>query len=137
MRVRKMGGSTRLRPESMQLTLRPESRLVELRFLIEISLTGEHGKAIVGALKSVLVEGEPFAPFADAKGVRGTDADYRAVTGEFFGRHRDTARIALVNLGPIIRIVAEMFRVGIGIHMKTFPDEDGARSWLRTQGIRT
>ena len=65
----------------------------------------------------------------------GTDADYRAVTGGFFGQHRDTARIALINLGPIIRIVAEMFRVGIRLQMRTFADEAAARTWLRTQGI--
>jgi hypothetical protein len=122
--------------ESMEIALHPESRLVELRFAPKTSLTHQHGAAIVDALKSVMgTQGERFALFADAKGVSGTDADYRAVTGEFFGRHRDTARIALINLGPIIRVVAEMFRVGIRLQMKTFGDEAAARAWLRTQGI--
>jgi hypothetical protein len=122
--------------ESMEIALRPESRLVEIRFAPKTSLTGQHGAAMVDALKSVMgAQGERFALFADAKGVSGTDADYRAVTGGFFGQHRDTARIALINLGPIIRVVAEMFRVGIRLQMRTFDDEAAARAWLRTQGI--
>jgi stage II sporulation SpoAA-like protein len=122
--------------ESMQVAAHPQGRLVEIRFAPGTRLTGAHGTAIVDALKSVMgTEGERFALFADAEGVSGTDADYRAVTGGFFAQHRDTARIALVNLSPIVRIVAEMFRVGIRLQMKTFGDEMAARAWLRTQGI--
>jgi hypothetical protein len=122
--------------DSMQFVLHPESRLVEVCFAPHTTLTGQHGAAMVDALKSVMGrEGELFALFADAKGVVKTDADYRAVTGGFFGQHRDAARIALINLGPIIRIVAEMFRVGIRLKMRTFDDEAAARAWLRTQGI--
>jgi hypothetical protein len=127
---------TRIAADLMEFTVHPESRLVVLRFLADVSLTGKHGEALVDAFESVLVDGERFGLLADAKGVRGTDADYRAVTGGFFGQHRDTARIALINLGPLIRIVAEMFRVGVGLQMKTFGDAAAARSWLRTQGIR-
>jgi hypothetical protein len=121
---------------STAITLHPEARLVVVRFAPDTSLTGKDGAAIVAALESLIgtTDGR-FALFADAKGVRGTDADYRSVTGEFFGRHRDTARIALINLGPLIRIVAEMFRVGVSLHLRTFGDEAAARTWLRTQGI--
>lgn len=119
----------------LELTLLPESHLVVLRFTAEVTLTGAHGRAIVDALEGVRTDGKRFGLFADTKGVRGTDGDYRAVTGKFFGQHRDTARIALINLGPIIRVVAEMFRVGIGIQMRTFADEAAARAWLRTEGI--
>src|SRR5260370_15122962 len=120
---------------SMELALYPESCLVVLRFVAEVSLTGKHGETLVDALRRVIVDGERFALLADAKQVRGTDGDYRAVTGKFFGQHRATARIALVTLGPIIRVVAEMFRLGIGLQKNTFADEAAARVWLRTQGI--
>ena len=119
----------------MKFTLHPESHLVVLRFATDVTLTGKHGEALVGALEGVIADGEMFGLLVDAKEVCGTDGDYRSVTGEFFGRHRDAARIALFNLGPIIRIVAEMFRVGIGVQMRTFADEAAARSWLQTQGI--
>jgi hypothetical protein len=119
----------------MEFRLYRAAHLVVLRFGAEVSLTGRHGEALVDALKSVIVDGERFGLLADAKGVQGTDADYRAATGAFFGQHRDNARIALINLGPIIRIVAEMFRVGVRLQMKTFGDEAAARAWLRTQGI--
>ena len=122
---------------SMELTLYPEWRLVVLRFVTDISLMGTHGVALVDALKSVTgASGERFALLADCKGAYATDADYRAATGNFFRDHRDAARIALFNLGPIIRVVAEMFRVGIGLHLKTFADEAAARAWLQAQGIR-
>src|SRR6185295_1591510 len=114
----------------------PESRLVVVSFAAETSLTGEHGAALVDAMKRVLgPSGQRFGLLADAKGVSGTDADYRTVTGAFFSQQRDVARIALINLGPIIRVVAEMFRIGIGLHLKTFSDEASARSWLRQQDI--
>jgi hypothetical protein len=121
---------------SIEIVKHPEARLVEVCFAPNTSLTGPHGAAMVDALQSVMgAHGERFALFADAEGVSGTDAEYRAVTGQFFGQHRDIARIALINLGPIIRIVAEMFRVGIRLQMRTFDNELSARAWLRTQGI--
>jgi hypothetical protein len=120
----------------MKIAVRPDSRLVEISFAPKTSLTGQHGAAMVEALERVTGDGrEPFGLFADAAGVAGTDADYRAVTGRFFSQHRGTARIALINLGPIIRIVAEMFRVGIRLQMRTFDDEEAARAWLRKEGV--
>lgn len=80
-------------------------------------------------------EGEPFAVFANAAGLHGTDAEYRARASGFFRQHRDTAFIALINLGPVIHVVVELFRVGTGIQLKTFANEAAARSWLRAKGI--
>jgi hypothetical protein len=79
--------------------------------------------------------GEPFAVLADAAGLGGTDGEYRAEASRFFRPHRDHAFIALINVGPVIHVVVEMFRVGTGIQLKTFADEAAARSWLRTKGI--
>ena len=45
------------------------------------------------------------------------------------------AFIALINSGPVIHVVVEMFRVATGIPLKTFADETAARSWLRTNGV--
>jgi hypothetical protein len=122
--------------DSIKIAVRRESRLVEVSFAPNTRLTRQHGTAIVEALAEVTRDGrETFGLFADAAGVAATDADYRAVTGDFFSQHRATARIALINLGPIIRIVAEMFRVGIRLQMRTFDDEPAARAWLRKEGI--
>ena len=121
---------------SIQITLHPESHLAVARFATNTTLTGEHGKLLIDALASLAgASGEPFALLADTAGVSGTNADYRAVTAAFFRQHRGTARIALLNLAPAIRVVAEMFRVALGLDLKTFADEDAARSWLRTKGI--
>jgi len=121
---------------SMEITSHPASRLAVLRFVADTSLTGVHAAALVAALETVLgATGEPFALLADVASVRGTDSDYRAKTGTFFRSHRDTARIALVNLGPLIRVVADMFRVALGLQLRSFADDASARAWLRIQGI--
>jgi hypothetical protein len=39
-------------------------------------------------------------------------------------------------MGPIVRLAAEMFRIGTGLKLKAFADEASARAWLRTMGIR-
>jgi hypothetical protein len=78
---------------------------------------------------------EPFGVLADADALGGTDAEYRAKASRFFREHRGRAFIALIHVGPLIHIVVEMFRVGTGIPLKTFPDEITARAWLRTKGI--
>jgi hypothetical protein len=121
---------------SLELRWDAPSRVASLAFSGETQLTGKHGAAMVDALTRWIGESkETFALLADCRGVTATDAGYRSATGDFFGAHREAARIALVNLGPVIRVVAEMFRIGIRIHLKTFPDEASARAWLRTQGV--
>ena len=121
---------------AMEITWHAESRLAVARFTSEVSLTGQHGTAMADALgRWIGTSVEPFALLADAERVTGTNGDYRAATGRFFGDHREAARIALIHLGPVIRVVAEMFRIGIRLQLKTFADEAAARAWLRTQGI--
>jgi hypothetical protein len=121
---------------STEITWDPSSRVARVRYSPGVSLTGADGPFLVEALTRWIGEaGEPFAVLADAKGLRGTDAEYRAAASHFFRRHRDHAFIALINLGPVIHVVVEMFRVGTGIQLKTFADEAEARSWLRTRGI--
>jgi hypothetical protein len=38
-------------------------------------------------------------------------------------------------VGPVIRVVAEMFRIATGIQLRGFADEAAARGWLREKGI--
>jgi hypothetical protein len=121
---------------SMEVTAFPALRLAVLRFAADTSLTGEHGAVLVAALETVVGDGgQPFGLLADTARIGGTDAEYRATTGVFFKDHRDRARIALYHLGPLIRVVAEMFRIAVGLQMRSFKDEAAARAWLRTQGI--
>jgi hypothetical protein len=129
-------GADEITSESLALVWHSESRLAVLRFLTDTQLTGKHGKVLVDALTGWIgTTTTPFALLADAKGVHSADADYRTTTGVFFRQHRDAAYVALINLGPLIRFVAEMFRIGTGLQMKAFADEEAARSWLRSKGI--
>jgi hypothetical protein len=107
-----------------------------IRYLPDTHLVGEDGRVLIESLTGWIgTEGRPFAILADAKGVQGTDADYRSKMGAFFKGHRRTASIALVNMGPVIRIVTEMIRIGTGIELKAFADDAAARGWLRSRGI--
>ena len=121
---------------STEITWSSEERLAGVRYTLGTTLTSKDGDFLVEALTGWIgAKGQPFAVFADAAGLHGTDAEYRAKASGFFRQHRDTAFIALINLGPVIHVVVELFRVGTGIQLKTFAHEAAARSWLRTKGI--
>jgi hypothetical protein len=112
------------------------SRVALVRYAAGADLTGVDGPVLVDALTGWIgANHEPFAVLADGAGLHGTNAEYRASVSRFFRQHRDSAFIALVNLGPVIHVVVEMFRVGTGIQLKAFAGEAAARSWLRTKGI--
>jgi hypothetical protein len=124
--------------ESTEIQWDPHSRVAFVRYAAGATLTGADGPVLVDALTRWMgADGEPFAVLADGAGHRGTNAEYRANVCRFFRQHRHTACIALSNLGPVIHVVVEMFRVGTGIPLKSFNDEAAARSWLRTKGIAT
>ena len=122
--------------ESMEIRWDPRSRIAAVLYAPDSNLTAEDGDILVDALTGWIgTQGERFAVLADGTGLRSTSAPYRAKASRFFRVHRDTACIALVNLGPVIQIVVEMFRVGTGIQLKAFASEAAARSWLAAKGI--
>lgn len=121
---------------STEITWDPGSRVASVCYADGASLTGADGPLLVDALtRWIGVTSAPFAVLANGAGLRGTNAEYRASVSGFFRQHRDTAFIALINLGPVIHIVVEMFRIGTGIQLKAFADDAAARSWLRAKGI--
>jgi hypothetical protein len=114
----------------------PESRLAVLRFAPGISLGAAEAALLVDSLTGWIGgDDRPFGLLADTKGVRGTDAEYRARTRDFFKQHRARGFVAVVNMGAVIRVVADMFRLATGIQLRGFPDEAQARAWLRERGI--
>jgi hypothetical protein len=126
----------KLTSPSTEITWHAASRVAFVRYSTGAVLTRTDATFLVTALAGWVGAGrEPFAVLADAAGLGGTDGEYRAEASRFFRQHRDRAFIALINLGPVIHVVVEMFRVGTGIQLKTFADESAARAWLRTKGI--
>jgi hypothetical protein len=123
---------------STKIHWNPRSRIALVRYAVGASLVGTDGPFLVEALTGWIgASGESFGVLADGAGLRGTNAEYRASVSRFFRQHRNAANIALINLGPVIQIVVDMFRVGTGVQLKAFPDEGAARSWLRTKGVGT
>jgi hypothetical protein len=124
--------------DSTRITWDGPSRIASVRYSEGALLTSKDGTFLVDALSRWIGEDrDPFAVLADGAGLGGTDAEYRAKASRFFRQHRDHAFIALINLGPVIHVVVEMFRLGTGVQLKTFSDETAARSWLRTRGVAT
>jgi hypothetical protein len=126
--IRVASGSTRI-------AWHPAARVATIRYARDTNLTGKDAVFLVDSLMGWIANGEPFAVLCDADGIGGTDAEYRRVTGSFFRQYRDASCIALFNLGPALRLVAETFRIGTGIQVKAFADETAARAWLRTKGF--
>ena len=123
---------------TVQLTWDPESRVAAMLFDQQTRSTGENATALVSAFGEWLsadLERKPFALLADAARLDAMDAGWRSVWGKFFREHRHHAWIAVFHMGPLIRIGAEMFRLGTGVRLKGFAEESGARAWLRKNGI--
>jgi hypothetical protein len=118
------------------MTWDPGSRLATLHFERPARVTGADARTLVGSLTGWIgSDGRPFGLLGDGKNLSGLDAEYRSVWATFFRGHRADSRIAFFNMNPFIRIAAEMFRIGTGLHLKAFADERSARSWLRDEGI--
>jgi hypothetical protein len=132
-----MAGPAVASNNAMSISWDADSMLAHVRYVEGASLQGADGVFLVDALRTwVGSSQEPFAVLADGTGLRATNGDYRAHASRFFREHRERACIALVNLGPVIHIVVEMFRIGTGIALKEFGTEADARAWLRQRGIR-
>lgn len=119
-----------------ELTWDPEARLAVLRFSRMATPTGRDAVVLADALKGWVGETrEPFGLLGDGGRLRGVDAEYRAVWSQFLRQHREYAYAAFFNMSAVVRIAAEMFRLGTGLHLKAFASEAEARSWLRGAGI--
>lgn len=121
---------------SIEMDWHAGTRLAVIRFARETHATGKEAVLLVEALtRWIGTDGRPFGLLGDGGNLRGVDAEYRSVWGTFFKQHRGDSHVAFFNMGPVVRIAAEMFRIGTGVQVKAFADEAGARSWLREKGI--
>ena len=114
-----------------------QRRIAVIRYAPDASLTGPDSAFVVSSLEGWIGdEGEPFSVLAFAHEVRATDAAYRATASAFYRKHRAAARIAMLNTSPVLTVVSEMFRDGVGVDLETFSDEAAAREWLATSRAR-
>lgn len=121
---------------TIQFTWDPGPHLAVMRFEAETHVTGSDAEALIHALSAWIgTSGERFGLLGDGGALAGVDAEYRARWGRFLREHREQAYLAFFNMGPVIRIAAEMFRIGTGLQVKLFGDEQEARAWLRENGI--
>lgn len=120
----------------MELVWDASSRLLVQHYARDSRATREQGLALVALLDEVLADDvRPFGVLGDARHMVGVDEGYRAATSACFRRRRDACVIAVYNLGPVLRVITEMFRIGTGTQLKAFATEPEARAWLRTRGI--
>lgn len=131
-----MTGMDRVTTGTTEMTWTSESRLAVLSFERETHATGNDAAVLVDALtRWIGTDHKPFGLLGDGGRLAGVDAEYRAVWGRFFRQHRADSWIAFFNMAPLIRVAAEMFRIGAGLRLKAFAHEEEARAWLRRMGI--
>lgn len=129
MRVEKLASGT------LEMTWDSETRLAVVRHAHETRAAGQDATVLVDALtRWIGMEGKPFGFLVDGAKAAGLDIEFRSTWARFFQQHREESVIALFNLSPMHRVVAEMFRIGTGIRLKAFADEASARAWLRQMG---
>jgi hypothetical protein len=121
---------------AIEMTWDPEARLAVIRFERATQATGKDAVVLVDAMTGWIgTESKPFGLLGDGGRLSGLDAEYRSVWGRFLRRHPSDANVAFFNMNAIVRIAAEMFRIGTGLRLKAFVTEADARSWLRENGI--
>jgi hypothetical protein len=121
---------------SIEMTWDSESRLALIRFESETRATGQDAVQLVEALtRWIGTDGKPFGLLGDGGKLGALDAEYRSVWRKFFEQHRQDSYIAFFNMSPVVRVAAEMFRIGTGLRLKAFAGESEARAWLRGMGI--
>jgi hypothetical protein len=114
----------------------PAVRLATIRFLRDTRATGADAVVLVDALSAWLgTDPRAFGLLGDGGRLSGLDAEYRSVWGKFLREQREHAWVAFFNMNAIVRIAAEMFRIGTGLRLKAFAHEAEARAWLRENGI--
>lgn len=118
------------------MTWDPGARLAHILFTAPTEARGEDAALLVAAISDwVGTEGRPFGILGDGGKLGRLDAAYRATWGRFFKDHRRDSHLAFYNMTPLVRVVAEMFRIGTGLDMRAFATEEEARSWLKPKGI--
>lgn len=121
----------------IEMTWDPDARLAMIRFTRDTQATGKDAVVLVDALRVWIgTDGKPFGLLGDGARLSGVDAEYRSAWGAFLRQHREDSHAAFFNMNAIVRIAAEMFRIGTGLRLKAFADEQSARTWLRENGIR-
>ena len=122
--------------QSMRVSWHAQARIAVCSYSPNTTLTRKDAGVLIEALNRWIgSDREPFATLGDAAGIRSADPEYRAMTSKFYKEHKQELFIALFNVGPLLRIMVEMFRVSSGLQFKAFVDEAEAREWLRRKGI--
>ncbi|MCI0346863.1 MAG: hypothetical protein L0221_15700 [Chloroflexi bacterium] len=118
------------------MTWDPDARLATLSFARDTRARGSDGVILVQAISGWIgTDRRPFGLLGNGERLSGLDAEYRSAWGSFLRLHRDDAFVAFFNMNAVVRIAAEMFRIGTGLRLKAFADEARARAWLRGNGI--
>ena len=120
----------------IELAWDPDSRLATLGFRKMTKGTGKDATRLVEAMSRWIgPDPKPFGLLGDGGKLAGVDAEYRSVWARFLREHRNQCSIAFFDMGVVVRIAAEMFRIGTGVRMRAFAKEDDARAWLREMGL--
>ncbi|HVM46202.1 MAG TPA: STAS/SEC14 domain-containing protein [Candidatus Thermoplasmatota archaeon] len=106
-------------------------RVLDIAYAEETVLTDAMGDETAAWLDRVLREQGPhLAILVDAKNVRDASAAYRQKLGSWFRDHRQTTRMAVYNLTPLVRVMALLFGKATRFPMKIAGSREEALRWL-------
>jgi hypothetical protein len=107
----------------------PDRRFLDLLFSTP-DVGGDDAEQLIRAVREWVGLEQQFAVLVDCSVVRGVDSAYRRRSWEFLRFCRPRARIATYGAAPVLRVLIDMFRVGTGVELRSFPDTRAARAWL-------
>jgi hypothetical protein len=127
----------KIRSGCVEMQWSPDTRLCFVRYHDGPKATAEDGRKLVASITGWIgPQPKPFAILVDGGKIQGGQPGYRGVMGAFFKIHKAHVKFALFDLGPVLRIAAEMFALGASLRLRTFGTEAEAREWLRKEGVQ-
>ncbi len=72
---------------------------------------------------------ERFGLLVDASSGRHGDSGWRSVWAAFIREHREMS-VAIFEANWLQLATVRLFRIGVGLHVRAFPDHAAARDWL-------
>ncbi|MEO6094129.1 MAG: STAS/SEC14 domain-containing protein [Fibrobacteria bacterium] len=122
--------------ESVEMRWAPRNRLATLKYFGNGKPTGKDAEKLITAMTGWIgTESLPYFILVDGNRIAGGDPQYRAAWSRFYKKDKHQVRIAIFDIGPVLRVAVEMFTLGSGLRMKAFASEAEARAWLGKAGL--
>ncbi len=107
------------------------TRIATLRSGADVTRDRATAEAFVAALAAWACRPahERFGLLVDGSGGGRGDSGWRSVWAAFSREHREMS-VAIFDANRLQLAIAQLFRIGVGLHVRAFPAHAAARDWL-------